>query len=103
MQEQETQSLYVGRVEVSGMLNVRSAPDGAVIGRLEPGEEVDVLRDEGEWVEIAYAGGTGYAAKRYICFAQARQEARIIITDEEGVVFAPAGGFTLRIAAGPID
>ena len=103
MQEQETQSLYVGRVEVSGLLNVRSAPDGAVIGRLEPGEEVDVLRDEGEWVEIAYAGGTGYAAKRYICFAQARQEARIIITDEEGVVFAPAGGFTLRIAAGPID
>ena len=103
MQEQETQSLYVGRVEVSGMLNVRSAPDGAVIGRLEPGEEVDVLKDEGEWVEIAYAGGTGYAAKRYICFAQVRQEARIIITDEEGVAFAPAGGFTLRIAAGPID
>ena len=55
---QETQGLYVGRVEVSGMLNVRDAPDGAVIGKLAPGEEVDVLRDEGEWVEIAYAGGT---------------------------------------------
>ena len=44
---QETQGLYVGRVEVSGMLNVRDAPDGAVIGKLAPGEEVDVLRDEG--------------------------------------------------------
>lgn len=100
---QETQGLYVGRVEVSGMLNVRDAPDGAVIGKLAPGEEVDVLRDEGEWVEIAYVGGTGYAAKRYICFAQARQEARIIITDEEGFAFVPVGGFTLRMEAGPVD
>ena len=100
---QETQGLYVGRVEVSGMLNVRDAPDGAVIGKLAPGEEVDVLRDEGEWVEIAYAGSTGYAAKRYICFAQARQEARIIITDEEGFAFVPVGGFTLRMEAGPVD
>lgn len=100
---QETQGLYVGRVEVSGMLNVRAEPGGTVIGSLAPGEEVDVLRDEGEWVEIAYGDGMGYAAKRYICFAQARQDARIIITDEEGFAFTPAGGFTLRIAAGPID
>ena len=103
MQEQETQCLYVGRVEVSGTLNVRDAPGGSVIGSLARGQEVDVLSDEGEWVKIACAGGTGYAAKRYICFAQAKQEARIVITDEEGFAFTPVGGFTLRIAAGPID
>ena len=103
MQEGETQCLYVGRVEAGGRLNVRSAPGGSVIGSLARGDEVDVLRDEGEWVEIAFEGATGYAAKRYICFARAKQEARIIITDEEGIAFAPAGGFTLRIVAGPVD
>ena len=103
MEQQETQGLYVGRVETKGTLNVRAAPGGTIIGSLSPGEEVDVLRDEGEWVEIAYGNGTGYAAKRYICFAQAKQEARIVITDEEGIAFAPAGGFTLRIASGPVD
>lgn len=101
--QQEAKALYVGRVEVSGMLNVRAAPGGSVIGCLAPGEEVDVLSDEGEWVEIAYKNGMGYAAKRYICFAQAKQEARIVITDEEGIAFTPAGGFTLRIASGPVD
>ncbi|MGN0775230.1 MAG: SH3 domain-containing protein [Candidatus Ventricola sp.] len=103
MEEQEAQGLYVGRVETKGTLNVRAAPGGAIIGSLSPGDEVQVLRDEGEWVEIAWAGGTGYAAKRYICFARAKQEARIVITDEEGIAFTPAGGFTLRLASGPID
>lgn len=103
MQEGEAKCLYVGRVEVSGMLNVRDAPGGSIIGSLSPGETVDVLSDEGEWVQIAHSGGTGYAAKRYICFAQARQEARMVITDEEGLAFTPMGSFTVRVTAGPID
>lgn len=100
---QEEKCLYMGRVEVSGMLNVRDAPGGSVIGKLAPGETVDVLSDEGEWVRIAHAGGVGYAAKRYICFAQAKQEARMVITDEEGLAFVPVGGFTVRVTAGPVD
>ena len=103
MEQQEAGCLYMGRVETKGTLNVRAAPGGSIIGSLSPGDEVEVLRDEGEWVEIAFRGGTGYAAKRYICFAQAKQDARIVITDEEGNAFAPAGGFTLRITSGPVD
>lgn len=103
MERQEAGCLYVGRVETKGALNVRTAPGGSIIGSLSPGDEVEVLRDEGEWVEIAFQSRTGYAAKRYVCFAQARQDARIVITDEEGNAFAPAGGFTLRIISGPVD
>lgn len=100
---EEKQGLYVGRVEVSGVLNIRETPGGRIIGSLSPGEEVDVLSDEGEWVQIACDGGTGYAAKRYICFARAKQEARMVITDEAGMAFAPTGRFTVHIATGPID
>ena len=106
MQEDAGQEnrLYTARVETDGgMLNVRDAPGGRVIGSLAPGEEVGVLCDEGEWAEIAYGSGTGYAAKRYLCFAQSSQTVRIIIEDEEGNAFAPVGGFTLRLSAGPVD
>ena len=96
--------LYTGRVEIGGgTLNVRSAPGGAVIGQLGKGEMVDVLEDEGEWLKIAWEGGHGYVAKRYICFAGSAQKTQLVIEDEAGNVFAAEGNIRIRMASGPID
>lgn len=96
--------LYTGRVEIqSGVLNVRSAPGGPVIGMLERGDEVQVLCDGGAWVEIAYGGGSGYAAKQYIVFMKAAADARMVVTDGQGNAFPIEGEATIRIAAGAID
>lgn len=96
--------LYTGRVEIQGgVLNVRSAPGGLVTGTLEKGSEVQVLADGGAWVEIAYSGGSGYAAKQYIVFVKAAADARLVVTDEQGHAFPIEGEATIRIAAGAID
>lgn len=99
------EALYIGRVETkSGGLNVRRTPGGEVMGMLGRGEAVTVLGEAGEWLTIAYGEGVGYAAKAYIQFAKSAQEAaRIVIEDEAGNVFIPQGGYTARLATGPID
>lgn len=96
--------LYTGRVEIqSGVLNVRSTPGGPVIGTLQRGDEVQVLADGGAWAEIAYDGGTGYAAKQYIVFQAAPTDVRLVVTDETGHAFTIGGEATIRAAAGAID
>ena len=96
--------LYTGRVELSsGVLNVRSEPGGSVIGAVKGGEEVDVLADLGEWAQIEHAGITGFAAKRYICFVRAEQDARLALSDSEGRTFFPQGDVTVKIVSGEID
>lgn len=96
--------LYTGRVEIkNGVLNVRSMPDGPVTGTLAAGDEVQVLSDEGAWVQIAYDSGEGYAAKQYIVFREAKTDARLVVTDEEGHAFVIEGEATIRLATGAID
>lgn len=101
---QEKSGLYTGRVEIGrGALNVRSSPGGGIIGQIAKGERVCVLADEGEWVKIAFGDETGYAAKRYICFAESTQKPYLVIEDEKGNVFAAEGSIKMRMASGPID
>lgn len=96
--------LYTGRVETkSGVLNVRSAPGGAVVGMLVSGDEVQVLSDEGAWVTIPYGSSEGYVSKQYIIFQQAATDVRLVVTDEEGHAVAIGSEATVRIAAGAID
>ena len=96
--------LYTGRVELdSGVLNVRTQPGGEVIGTIAGGEEVGVLGENGDWLEIVHGEGTAYAAKKYIRFVKAQQDARLIIEDDAGNVFIPVGGFAARIVSGAID
>ena len=107
MENEQTQSeaLYIGRVDTrSGALNVRGTPGGSVIGTIARGESVRVIGEEGEWLAIEYGGEIGYAAKRFIQWAQGTQEtARLVIEDEEGNTFLPKGAFSVRLADGPID
>ena len=101
--------LYVDNRETDKIhperLNMRTEPtkDGDLIGLYYSGAEVEVLADFGEWVQIAHAGGTGYAAKRYICFVRAQQHVQLVVEDGEGKTFVPAGGITARIVTGEID
>lgn len=99
------QALYIGRVDTrSGALNVRQAPGGSVIGQIERGAEAPVLGEEGQWLQIAYGGGIGYVSRSFMAFAKhAEPAARLIIEDDEGNVFIPKGGFSVKMALGPID
>lgn len=103
--EEAAQALYIGRVDTrSGALNVRQTPGGSVIGQIERGAEVPVLGEEGQWLQIAHGDGIGYVSRSFMAFArQAGQAARLIVEDDEGNVFIPKGGFSVRMAEGPID
>lgn len=97
-------ALYTGRVELSsGVLNVRDEPGGRVIGTAQHGEEVQVLEDLGEWVRIEHAGISGFAAKKYVCFVKAAQDARLIAVGANGKTIEMAGEVTVKIVSGEID
>ena len=65
----DTDGARVGRVTIeNGTLNLRAAPgtNAPVIGALENGEIVVILRRVPGWVQVLTEDGTGYAADRYI-------------------------------------
>lgn len=43
--------------------NVRSAPNGKIIGKLQHGDKVEVTGEQDGWYKIYYNGGTGYVSK----------------------------------------
>ncbi|MBQ7541493.1 MAG: N-acetylmuramoyl-L-alanine amidase [Clostridia bacterium] len=65
----DTDGAEVGRVTLSsGTLNLRSAPSvkAPVIGSLQNGEIVVILRTVPDWMQVLTDSGSGYAASRYI-------------------------------------
>ena len=65
----DTDGARVGRVTLSsGTLNLRAAPgtNARVIGSLENGEIVVILRSVPNWYQVLTENGTGYVADRYI-------------------------------------
>ena len=65
----DTDGARVGRVSLSsGTLNLRAAPstNARVIGSLDNGEIVVILRSVPNWYQVLTESGTGYAADRYI-------------------------------------
>ena len=65
----DTDGARVGRVTLSsGTLNLRAAPgtNARVIGSLENGEIVVILRSIPNWYQVLTENGTGYVADRYI-------------------------------------
>lgn len=47
-------------------LNLRESPNGQVITQLPKGTTVEILEDQGEWLEVSAAGQTGYVSAAYI-------------------------------------
>lgn len=65
----DTDGARVGRVTLeSGTLNLRAAPstNARVIGSLQNGEIVVILRSVPDWYQVLSEDGTGYVAERYI-------------------------------------
>jgi len=50
-------------------LNVRSAPWGEIIGKLDKGKKIDILGREGEWLKIKYNGRDAYIHSGYVSTA----------------------------------
>lgn len=59
-----------GTCKVTALINLRDAPNGNVLGSIQPGGFVNVLRDLGTWAQVNYAPGkTGYVAKQFLAKA----------------------------------
>ncbi len=56
-------------VVMCSQLNVRSAPWGTIIGKLDKGKKVDILGREGEWLKIKYNGRDAYIHSGYVSTA----------------------------------
>ncbi len=61
-------STHSGVVESNAPLNVRDSPSdqGAILGKLEPGERIEYFTTLSDWLKITYAGQFGYVSKSYI-------------------------------------
>lgn len=55
-----------GACKVLTALNLRSAPNGAILGVLPAGGFVNVVKDHGEWAEVRVPGRSGFVSKRYL-------------------------------------
>lgn len=56
-----------GTCRVTDKINLRSAPGGGILGVIDVGGFVNVIKDHGEWAEVNYAPGkVGFVAKRYL-------------------------------------
>ena len=54
-----------GKVTAS-ILNLRSSPNGAVIGQLPKDTTVDILEDNGEWLKVSAQGKIGFVSAKFI-------------------------------------
>lgn len=85
-----------------GKLNMRKAPGGEVIARIDNGSRVSVLEQEGEWLRIETEDGKkGYVSAAYIEIeGEGSEDGQIRIVDAKGNVFLPQGSFTVSVAKG---
>jgi len=49
-----------------GYLNVRSQPDGNIIGKLYNGDSINAIYDDGNWTFIKYGSSYGYVASEFL-------------------------------------
>lgn len=53
-------------VVTASKLNLRKSPNGEIITELPKGTEVEILSDQGQWLEVSAAGQTGYVSAAYV-------------------------------------
>ncbi len=75
-QNQEIHSSDTGLVTANS-LNFRTAPslDADVVGKLDQGTHVNILSKRTDWVEIQYAGQTGWVSGEYIQLSEEENHA----------------------------
>ena len=75
-EEEEEETRQIGIVTTNGgRLNVRSGGgmDYEILDQLLPGEQVEVIEDEGDWVKIIVPEKTGYVYKEYLRIIEQNQ------------------------------
>jgi len=93
---------------IRSYLNLRSGSgmEYEVIGHLLPGDEVEVVGQEGEWYEITAPVKNGYVHSDYLCVTAVKQEAEVNPdTDLEPVsqALTPEGNMTLTDDIGTVS
>ncbi|AIE60857.1 SH3 domain-containing protein [Bacillus methanolicus] len=67
----DTPETNIGKISVDS-LNVRNTPSfqGSILGKLQRGEEVTVLSQNGDWTEIKFSGKTAWVNSQYVLVEQ---------------------------------
>ncbi|MGL5460730.1 MAG: N-acetylmuramoyl-L-alanine amidase [Cetobacterium sp.] len=95
---------YGNVIKVSSFLNVRISPNGEVIGKVFPDEEVFVFSEENGWYYIEYdiTGGTkkGYVSKDYIKLAESIKIATVTANNYLNVRDTPNGNIIGKVFEG---
>jgi uncharacterized protein YraI len=79
-------------VVMTGVLNVRNAPWGDIIGTVKEGDKLDIIGKDGVWFKINYNGGVGFVHSGYVATDNAPA------TAYDGYVNTP--GSTLNVRTG---
>lgn len=81
----------LGVVEVSGYLNVRSAPQVTldnIVGKLENNSACEILGEEGEWYHISSGGIEGYINNQFVLSGEEAKEKALTLIKTRAVVTA---------------
>lgn len=95
--EQANASTNVGFVESDAPLNVRDQPSeqGTIIGKLEPGHQVEYFLTSTDWLKITYGGQVGYVNNAFISDA-VKQSTSQASTEVKQAVVNSSGGLNVR-------
>jgi hypothetical protein len=47
-------------------LNIRASPNGDIIARLPQGTELEIVSDQGDWLEVTVGGMQGFVGSRHV-------------------------------------
>ena len=69
-------------VVTAGLLNVRDRPDGngVILGTLAAGSMVEVLSQQGSWLEIPFHQGTAFVSRSYVVLHERSCVQRGVVT-----------------------
>ncbi|MCI1944863.1 SH3 domain-containing protein [Clostridium luticellarii] len=97
---------YVKLQNSSSSLNLRSAPQGSIIGSLSNGTQVTILEGSGGWYKVTANGRTGYVYSSYISASQSTSSASsvsstgtVILNDKSSVLNLRNSPWTGRVLA----
>ena len=72
-------SAYVCTRDRYGYLNLRSGPSlrNRIIGRINNGQYLTILRSSGNWYKVRYRGRIGWVSRDFVCRGNSRNKTRL--------------------------